>query len=544
MAFQCCVSVVSRGPLDIPPLPNRGSGEASQGRQDTVTWIDVPDNAKCADCLAVIDDGRPCQHTIYRPDEALSRTYLYTRAIAPCFCQCGVDLVTGIRASATDRTRNEFSTIPLWYIRQEMGIEQPPGTRAPQETRCDCGRYLLPEDMVTVTGRYGDTIRICEPCRARTYTRCQGCGDWTHQDYVCSVVMRDSEEAFESYCSPCVSNFTRCSHCNHYSRPGDEGTCCGVDVFGIVADCHCYDCESARRNVIHSYSFRPAPAFAGVPTLDGEGNDRTPYMGFELEVEVSSGRDRSSAALELRQAGEGRIYLKEDGSINHGFEIVTHPASLDWYQNEFPWQKIRDMRSDRTIHTADNCGLHVHVSRAAFSGPSHDYRWFLFWYRNQNIMNLLAGRESTYAEYNPTHRSTLKEVAARSGNAASVGRYTAINTSGTATYEVRVFASTLYVNRIKAALQLVDGTVEYTRQLRSAKVLQDGGFAFDSFMEWMMSTSPRRYAELIRRVEDVTRGRNFQRRTFTTDSWRALDAYGRSNWERRTMVTQEEKATA
>lgn len=504
-----------------------------------MTWSDVPDNAKCADCLLVIDVDEPCRHMIFRHDDALNRTYLYHNGISPCFCQCGVSLVNGFASSA--RMRREQETMPLYYIREAVDIGQPEGATRPTEVQCACGTYALPDAMITVSDAWsGRTYQLCATCRDRDYTQCGDCEQWIHSGHVFSVDPRSDTDS--RVCRTCLGNYTGCSHCGRYTRNDASEACCEPDVFGVVPDCGCYECVRARTDVIHSYSYRPAPVFAGTPVLDRHGNDRTPYMGFELEVEVSRDGDLYAAATEVRNAGQGRIYLKEDGSIHNGFEIVTHPASLDWYLSEFPWQKIRDMRSERRIHSADNCGLHVHVSRAGFSGAPHEYRWFLFWYRNQSIMNLLAGRESTYAEYNPTHRSMFKEIATTSPT-ASAGRYAAINTTNGNTFEVRVFASTLYVNRIKAALQLVEGTTEYTRQLRSAKVLKDGGFSFDSFMEWMLATGPRRYAELIRRVEDVTRNRTFPRAVRSTDSWRTYDTYGRSRWVNRTLVTQEEKAS-
>lgn len=37
---------------------------------------------------------------------------------------------------------------------------------------------------------------------------------------------------------------------------------------------------------------------------------------------------------------ERRIYIKHDGSLNDGMEIVTHPMTLDYHLNEMPWREV------------------------------------------------------------------------------------------------------------------------------------------------------------------------------------------------------------
>ena len=75
------------------------------------------------------------------------------------------------------------------------------------------------------------------------------------------------------------------------------------------------------------YSHKPKPIFFGNDTSDG-------YYGVELEID--NGNDRENAAEDIQALGD-HIYLKEDGSLSFaGFEIVTHPVTLDYHANSFP----------------------------------------------------------------------------------------------------------------------------------------------------------------------------------------------------------------
>ena len=38
--------------------------------------------------------------------------------------------------------------------------------------------------------------------------------------------------------------------------------------------------------------------------------------------------------------GLENLYCKHDGSLDDGFEMVTHPMTLDYHRKEMPWKKI------------------------------------------------------------------------------------------------------------------------------------------------------------------------------------------------------------
>jgi len=59
---------------------------------------------------------------------------------------------------------------------------------------------------------------------------------------------------------------------------------------------------------------------------------------------------------------------KSNDSIDRGFEIVSHPMSLDYHTDKMNWSEVFDkaVSMGYRSHQTDTCGLHIHVSRDAF----------------------------------------------------------------------------------------------------------------------------------------------------------------------------------
>ena len=103
------------------------------------------------------------------------------------------------------------------------------------------------------------------------------------------------------------------------------------------------------------------------PHFYGEG---ARYFGVELEIDGAG--ERSDRAWQLVNAansnGLEHIYIKHDGSLEDGMEIVTHPMTLGYHLAEMPWGTVvaQAVRMGYTSHKDCTCGLHVHVNRSAF----------------------------------------------------------------------------------------------------------------------------------------------------------------------------------
>jgi len=201
-------------------------------------------------------------------------------------------------------------------------------------------------------------------------------------------------------------------------------------------------------------------------------------MGFELEVESRRNTSRYDGAQMAQDTLDNHAYMKSDASLNDGFELVTHPHTLAYYQQDFEWEVLSKLRRSgfRSWDTT-TCGLHVHVSRTAFGGTisydtsaseilrmqAHQLRFMKLIYDNERQVSRIAGRSSSsYASFSDKGRLVPK---VKHGNSER-GHFSAVNVENYATLEIRVFKGSLRKERILSALEFVSASVEYTRNLK------------------------------------------------------------------------------
>ena len=221
---------------------------------------------------------------------------------------------------------------------------------------------------------------------------------------------------------------------------------------------YCYDCYCKRSEGVREYSYKPDPIFYGAGPR---------FFGVELEVDDGGESDRNACALMAIANGDAdRLYIKHDGSLEEGMELVSHPMSLDYHMDVMPWaeliEKCREM--GYTSHRAGTCGLHVHVSRDAF-GESEKQQdaaiarilFFVekFWNellnfsrRTQNQLDQWAARYG--------YKNEPLEILDDAKHKNHRGRYTAVNLTNKETIEFRLFRGTLKLNTLLATLQMVD----------------------------------------------------------------------------------------
>lgn len=224
------------------------------------------------------------------------------------------------------------------------------------------------------------------------------------------------------------------------------------------AYCHnCYDDERGKNDIVHEYSYKPEPIFYG------EGNR---YFGIELEID-GAGKDNDYAE-ELLDIGNIRnelLYIKTDSSLDEGLELVSHPCTLDYHKNIFPWEDIMHcaIHQGYRSHQTSTCGLHLHVNRTAFSENRYEQdeiisRILYFVEHHWNEL-LKFSRRSEYsmnrwaARYGYEHMpKAIMDKAKKGGN----GRYAAVNLCNYHTVEFRLFRGTLKYNTFIATIQLVN----------------------------------------------------------------------------------------
>jgi hypothetical protein len=272
----------------------------------------------------------------------------------------------------------------------------------------------------------------------------------------------------------------------------------------------------ARRAGLVDRSIRKLRAFVPNVKRDPVFHGTGPlYLGLELELNVPRGRVLALAGLVVDALGE-LGYVTHDVTIDSGFEIVTHPLAYPWALADFPWTVLPELqRAGADTHAA---GLHVHISRAAFDSPAHVYHWMLFVYRNAEQVIKLARRSSeAWAPFTAEDQARLADYAA---GARGESRNRAINTSNDHTFELRVFASSLRPDEVRAALGFAAASVHYTRTLAVASDAAD----WASFVNWV-NEHPE-YAPLARELQQRAPGRSGERTNPRRKGPTALAAVG------------------
>ena len=349
----------------------------------------------------------------------------------------------------------------------------------------------------------GDTW--CEACTERRAHWCESCEEYN--SWGTSYV----SDRGEHWCEGCVNNGAIwCDDCEEYNADGCDR----------CAD----DCDDRGNRIIHDYSYRPDAIF--------HSTDKEERLFFGIEIEVEAWDSKSDSARHAYQLESMDLaYLKSDGSLNNGFEIVTHPMSHDFFKNEATelWSVLEDLRSKSGLRVkawdTKTCGLHIHISRTGFSGGAHMHRFLNLVYSNPDFYSTLAGRTSDqWAKFTDIYQSEYRRngdgeriwdgdgyvidrkrtFAHKLNTTRNSDRYSAVNTNNYATLEMRIFRGSVNGDTIKAQLDLAHASVEYTRTL-TVQDVREGALSADNFM-WYVFQNEALYPELSARIDKLVVG--------------------------------------
>lgn len=313
---------------------------------------------------------------------------------------------------------------------------------------------------------------------------------------------------------------------------------CGLfngDVEEIDDEPFCEECYRERTGadgLIKSWSYKPTPSFLnddGSATSyyqrigeeivkDRYGNESPRsklYMGFEQEVECLNRSLKEGAEKVLHKANEEQqiVYLKEDGSIDYGFEIVSHPGTLEFFMNHFNWEAISTLSEMKyKSWERKSCGLHIHMSRLAFANEKHLFKFLVFVYKNPNQLIQFAGRQTNYAKFDIDaflngydgwgHRKTVRGSSfmkmAKDGH-ENDDRYCAVNLRNVQTIELRFFRPSLLPTTVQAALQFCDAAFNYTEMISTQEIMSKNALGFSEFSKWV-KTQQDKYKILDERI--------------------------------------------
>ena len=342
-----------------------------------------------------------------------------------------------------------------------------------------CGAVISDdEDCEAVNGEI-----VCMDCIENHTTTCDRCGAiiWTSDSY---------GDEYTTLCSSCYHNhYVRCCCCDALLHEDDSYH---LDGYDYCSDCYHDEVDKCRS--IHEYGWKPEPIFYG--------DDSVRYFGVELEID-GAGKDSDNAdeILAVANNDNEHIYIKSDGSLDDGMEIVTHPMSLN-YHKCFCWQEImaKAISLGYRSHQTSTCGLHIHINRTSFGDTTDEQELvishILFFVEKHWAELLKFSRRSEYSinrwaaryGYERTGRDILEK--AKKGN---LGRYAAVNLMNYSTVEFRLFRGTLKYNTLIAALELVDAICDVAQDMTEDEI---------SNMSWSEFVSKTTEPELVNYLKE------------------------------------------
>lgn len=337
----------------------------------------------------------------------------------------------------------------------------------------DCGCIIENDDYYETQDGF-----LCSDCYDDNYTICDDCGE----------IIRVDDGHWIEYKSECVcdncfnDNYIVCANCGEITHRYDsydttDGDVCEYCYHNCYIECYecgeivhqdystydentdkyyCNTCYDNLNEFINDYCYKPSPLFYGT--------DNNMFMGIELEIDEGGHLSENAENL-LNIDGKDRIYCKHDGSLNDGFEIVSHPMTLHYHINNMCWSDILEkcVNMGYQSHNTSTCGLHIHISKNSLGNTfeqiddtianilyfveKHWQKMLLFSRRTQENINRWATRYGIEPDDTP---KKLLDKAKKNFN-----RYQAINLLPTNTIEFRFFRGTLKYSTFIATLQLV-----------------------------------------------------------------------------------------
>lgn len=315
---------------------------------------------------------------------------------------------------------------------------------------CEKCRELIHIDDYIEAGN-GDII--CEYCLDDHYTKCDDCGEYFPNDDV-------YYDGNIHLCENCMQDYYTCQNCGEYVHEND--------TFCYDGEVYCQYCYERIKPFIHDYHYKPEPIFYG------EGKK---YFGIEIEID-GGGEDNEKAENITQNINYSKehVYCKHDGSLDEGFEIVTHPMSYNYItkiKNDFRIMMEAAINEGYVSHNAETCGLHIHVSRRFFGECEeqqdlHISKILFLIEKHWNKMVIFSRR--TEAQLNRWASRYCEEGESLNSNnilekAKISGRYHAINLENEHTIEFRFFRGTLKFNTFIATIQFVHHLTDLAKNL-------------------------------------------------------------------------------
>ena len=226
-----------------------------------------------------------------------------------------------------------------------------------------CERTHKKDNSIHVVG-HGD---FCKPCHKEAFQKCDDCNKDIYEHDICHVTPYEEHNSFgnkrKKLCRECLHKYPKCRDCDSRFYPEDieeyaiysrrEGTnprtLCRSCFHHNYTTCHVCRCNIHRHSahyqdevaychshiperVINDWSYKPDPKW-------GKVSSETTNLFYGIELEIDKGGNNKTKGKKIKKVSSD-IYLKNDSSINDGFEIVSHPATYRYHVEKLPWLEI------------------------------------------------------------------------------------------------------------------------------------------------------------------------------------------------------------
>jgi len=322
---------------------------------------------------------------------------------------------------------------------------------------CPLTSTILPKSHMQWQRLSGRTVYVKYGVQMTEYGYHQDNGHW----------LKENEIMIDGTCYDSNTvEITRCDSCN---------TKCVVEE---TRDGLCVECLG-RDYRINNYSHRVEESLG----FDRRNKPKSePYMGVELEFQVDKHRQ---GRLYTGDKLQDHALMKDDGSIRNGFEIVTRPSGYFQHIN-----KLGSFLDDlpEYIHPHTSCGMHVHISRTAFTWlGAGKFTEFFNRVDNKQFIKAIAGRGSN----NYSEQSVDMDIKSPYNVRARdryVPRYNFVNLNNSKTIELRIFATPANRLEFEIRMQFVKAMVEYCKPAQHTVSLKEQTH-YKSFVKWLSNTT-------------------------------------------------------
>jgi len=352
--------------------------------------------------------------------------------------------------------KDEFSHTLMWQCRfTEKWYETKPAGRITSDgSRFHKGDFYVGAGYLT----------------AKNYKICCGCKSPVHQINAMHRVSDGTKDL--QLCQRCITkDYKSCQGCSHFV-PKKSAL--------VQGDKYYHDKCHYRTYTEHSYSYKPK-RMAYKRGKHEAAERRLLYFGLEIEATGAKCSEWSKSLEDV--VNSGQFYMKHDGSVTDGIEIVSYPMTKA-YMKENPKMLEELFALPKSgWQCDDSCGMHIHLSRASFTNH-HALKFQDFFINNKSLLTQLSGRKDAkkvarYASFDPRKRERTSKDIAR-GHTSS--KYVACRATDFS-FEIRIFQGTLESETFLRNIELADSLYWYTRTASRTAITTT------SYKTWVLSNT-------------------------------------------------------